>query len=102
MDAIFVQKAVLLLARERLRQIRDLLFRKGTRRIPLEDDVLALATFAYAKLSLAPGPPEEFMGDAFFTTLPRESVSRYAVLGSLGPSMGRHVATGSPTANWLI
>jgi hypothetical protein len=109
MPAILTHQAIMLLARERLQDIRDrLISRLGHAGVltDLEFRILRLATHAHAMMSdaddmldlrvLPPGPnaPEAPSREAIATPDTRDwpdgfgrGVSRYAVMGSMGPDI---------------
>ena len=102
MPAIFTHKAIMLLARDRLQQLRDGLEAKrvsGLAVTPLDRQVLYLAKRAVEMLSTAPQAQVRFPTRPLTTAL-GTGVSTYAVLGSLGPALPAYAALAAPGQSW--
>ncbi|HEU0014007.1 MAG TPA: hypothetical protein VFQ45_10005, partial [Longimicrobium sp.] len=107
MPAILTHKAVLLLARERLAELRDRLDAKlgaGGTLTDLDYRVHFLADQAHQLLSRA-GPVED---DTAFPTMQGgkklgQGVSRFAVMGSMGPDItGFSGVLATPAGKWVF
>jgi hypothetical protein len=102
MPAILTHKAIMLLARDRLQQLRDSLEAKrvsGLAVNPLDRQVLYLAKRAVEMLSTAPQAQVRFPTRPLTTAL-GTGVSTYAVLGSLGPALPAYAALAAPGQSW--
>jgi hypothetical protein len=86
MPAVLTHKAIMLLARERLAEVRDALQAKAASTTPqttVDRRVLQLATEAHRILSQQPHPNTEFPGEPYMRPL-GQNVSKLAVFGSMG------------------
>ncbi len=104
MPAVLTHKAIMLLARERLATIRAQLRAKvaGGRNVSdLEHRVLHLAEAAHAMLSVPPHPSTALPGLPYFTPLGQD-VSKFAVMGAMGPDIPAFAALFDPGQSWVF
>ena len=110
MPAIITHKTVMLLARERLVEIRDLLKDKVDKAAEdlteLDRQLLAMATEAARVLNTEPRPRTQ-LGGLLFTELEgpdndRYPISQYAVLGSMGPDITAFSNILAPGQGWVF
>jgi hypothetical protein len=104
MPAVLTHKSMMLLARERLREIRDLLTAKVNSRgvvTNVDRKMLDLATKAYQMMSEAPLVDTTFPDDPFVRPF-GSGVSSYAVMGSMGPDITAFSALFAPGQAWVF
>lgn len=105
MPAVLTHKTIMLLARERLGQIRDALqARKNTSGIvhtDLDNKIFALAKRAYDIMSEPPHPTTDLPGQPFVRPL-GEGISKFAVMGAMGPDITAFSAMLAPGQGWLF
>jgi hypothetical protein len=105
MPAVLTHKTIMLLARERLGQIRDALqARKNTSGIvhtDLDNKIFALAKRAYDIMSEPPHPTTDLPGQPFIRPL-GEGISKFAVMGAMGPDITAFSAMLAPGQAWLF
>ncbi len=110
MPAVITHKTVMLLARERLVEIRDLLQDKVDNAADdlteLDRQLLAMATEAARVLNTEPRPRTQLRG-LLFTELEgpdndRYPISQYAVLGSMGPDITAFSSILIPGQDWVF
>lgn len=104
MPAVLTHKAVFLLARDRLAEIRDGLKAKAASSgvtTPVETRVLQLATEAHRILSQQPHPNATLPGAAFGRPLGQD-VSMLGVLGAMGPDITGFSAALAPGQAWVF
>ncbi len=112
MPAVLTHKTIMLLARQRLEHIKDVLTRKtttGAHVTDLEHRMLYLAAKAFEMLSdnalAAPDaalPAIEFPSGAVYATPLGQGVSRFAVMGSMGPDFTGFSALLAPGNTWVF
>ena len=108
MPAVLTHKTIMLLARERLADIRDVLTRKtaaaGATVSDLEHRMLYLATKAYDLMSdHEAGPPDiDFPIGTLYPTPLGKGVSRFAVMGSMGPDITGFSAILASGNSWVF
>jgi hypothetical protein len=108
MPAVLTHKTIMLLARERLADIRDVLTCKtvaaGATVSDLEHRMLYLATKAYDLMSdHEAGPPDiDFPIGTVYPTPLGKGVSRFAVMGSMGPDITGFSALLAPGNSWVF
>jgi hypothetical protein len=115
MPAVLTHKTIMLLARERLAEVRDILTRKiataGATVSDLEHRILYLATKAYDLMSdHEVGTPDIEYPTVQRTIAPNfvqftglgNGVSRFAVMGSMGPDITGFSALLSPGNSWVF
>jgi hypothetical protein len=93
MPAALTHKAIMLMARERLAEIRDVVKEGIARRqaagqapTNLETQLLALAQTAYKQMSTVPHSDASVPGQLFARPL-EDAVSKFAVMGAMGPDI---------------
>ena len=104
MPAVLTHKAIMLLARQRLDEVRTALNAKqssGVAMTNIDRRVLQLATEAHRILARAPYPNADFPDEAFMRPFGKD-VSKLAVLGSMGPDLTGFSATLAPGQNWVF
>jgi hypothetical protein len=102
MPGVLTHKAIMLLARERIRALRDLLTGRvtsGGRVTDLEHRLLFLATKAHELLS---GPPVPSIDIPSFPQHPFSGVNKFAVMGSMGPDFTAFSAILAPGQGWAF
>lgn len=111
MPAVLTHKTIMLLARERLSQIRDALQAKkntsGAIHTDLEDQILELAKQACIIMSEPPHPTTTLPGEPFSSDTPYlrplgQRISKFAVMGAMGPDITAFSALLSPGQAWLF
>jgi len=108
MPAVLTHKSVLLLATDRLTQLRDVLANKIARGGPhitsLERELLEVAKEAVRVLTSEPHPRTRLPGVIFARPLGRDRtrypVSQFAVMGSMGPDIPAFGAIFKPGQAW--
>jgi len=105
MPAVLTHKTVMLLARKRLQEIEEALRAKRlAAAVPLtniEERVASLAKKAFDFMSSDPPPKLEFPGVPFSRPL-GSGVSRFAVMGSMGPDIPAFSAALQPGQAWVF
>jgi hypothetical protein len=104
MPAVLTHKSIMLLARERLREIRDLLSAKvgsGSNITSVDRRILELAGKAYDMMSKPPQVRTGFR-DMQEARPFGEGVSAYAVMGSMGPDITGFAALLAPGQAWVF
>ena len=90
MPAVLTHKSIMLLARERLRQIAEQMEAKARQRtVPATDIELKLAWLArksFDVLSTPPAPSATLPGEPYVRPL-GQGVSKFAVMGTMGPDI---------------
>ncbi len=108
MPAVLTHKTIMLLARERLADIRNVLTRKtaaaGATVSDLEYRMLYLATKAYDLMSdhEAGSPDIDFPIGTLYPSPLGKGVSRFAVMGSMGPDITGFSAILAPGNSWVF
>jgi len=108
MPAVLTHKSIMLLARERLADVRDRLQAKVASGGPvtdLEHRVLYLAGKAYDMMTdnaAGTEPAIQFPTGAGFTTPLGRGVSRFAVMGSMGPDIPGLAGILAPGSAWIF
>lgn len=104
MPAVLTHKAILLLARERLAEVRDALkakVRSGQHVTNVDRRMFALATRAHDLLSTPPHPSTDLPGEPYVRPLGQD-VSQFAVMGSMGPDITGFSALLAPGQAWVF
>jgi len=104
MPAVLTHKAILLLARERLAELRDALkakVRSGQNITSVDRRILALATRAHEILSTPPHPNTDLPEEPYVRPLGQE-VSKFAVMGCMGPDITGFSALLAPGQAWVF
>ncbi len=104
MPAVLTHKSIMLLARERLAEIRQtirLRQRAGVRVTTLDRRIADLADRAYRIMSTPPFPDTDLPGQAFARPL-GERVSKFAVMGSMGPDITAFSGLLAPGQGWVF
>ena len=108
MPAALTHKAIMLMARERIAEIRDVVKqgiarRQAARQAPtnLETALLALAEAAHGQMSTLPHSDASVPGQLFARPL-EDRVSKFAVMGAMGPDITAFSALLQPGQQWLF
>lgn len=108
MPAALTHKAIMLMARERLAEIRDVVKEGIARRraaglapTNLETGLLALAEAAHKQMSTLPHSDASVPGQLFARPL-EDKVSKFAVMGSMGPDIPAFSAALQPGQAWFF
>src|SRR5258708_2759828 len=103
MPAVLTHKAIMLLARKRLQEIKEALAVKklagAVPRTAIEDTVQALATKALDYMGTAPPPSTPFPGAPYAQPL-GSGVSKFAVMGAMGPDISGFASALAPAQGW--
>ena len=105
MPAVLTHKSIMLLARERIAQIRDALQAKkntpGVVHTDLEARLLKLSKLTYDMMSELPHPTTTLPGPPYIRPL-GEGISKFAVMGSMGPDITAFSALLAPGQAWVF
>jgi hypothetical protein len=108
MPAALTHKAIMLMARERIAEIRDVVKQGIARRLAaaqpvtnLETRLLALAEAAHRQMSTEPHSDASVPGQLFARPLD-DRVSKFAVMGAMGPDITAFSALLKPGQQWLF
>ena len=108
MPAVLTHKAIMLLARERLAEFRDVLDLAIERRqasgqavTNLETDLRRLADLAHKMMSSQPHADSRLPGDVFARPL-EDQVSKFAVMGCMGPDIPGFSEVFRPGQAWIF
>jgi Zinc dependent phospholipase C len=106
MPAALTHKAIMLMARERLAEIKDVVQQGIARRTAagspvtnLETRLLALVTAAHAQMSTLPHSDASVPGQLFTRPL-EDRVSKFAVMGAMGPDITAFSSALQPGQQW--
>jgi Zinc dependent phospholipase C len=105
MPAVLTHKSIMLLARERIGQIRDALeAKKHTDDVvhtDLEQKLLDLAKLTYTMMSEPPHPTTTLPGAPYVVPLGQD-ISKFAVMGAMGPDITAFSALFAPGQGWIF
>ncbi|HYJ84704.1 MAG TPA: zinc dependent phospholipase C family protein [Pyrinomonadaceae bacterium] len=105
MPAVLTHKSIMLLARERIGQIRDALVAKKNSsdvvHTDLEAKILALATKTFDMMSQPPHPTTTLPGHPFVRPL-GDRISKFSVMGAMGPDITAFSALFAPGQAWIF
>ena len=108
MPAALTHKAIMLMARERLAEIRDVVKegiarKRAANQVPtnLETGLLALAEAAHKQMSTLPHSDASVPGQLFARSL-LDKVSKFAVMGSMGPDIPAFSNALQPGQAWFF
>jgi hypothetical protein len=105
MPAVLTHKTIMLLARQRLQEIEEALKVKklaaATPRSNIENAVQELASKALLYLNSSPPPSTDFPGAPYVKPL-GSGVSKFAVMGAMGPDISGFSNALAPGQSWLF
>ncbi|HEX7330456.1 MAG TPA: zinc dependent phospholipase C family protein [Pyrinomonadaceae bacterium] len=105
MPFVLTHKSIMLLARERIAQVRDALQAKknttGVVHTDFEARMLELAKKTYQMMSEPPHPTTTLPGQPYVRPL-GDQISKFAVMGSMGPDITAFSALFAPGQGWIF